>query len=240
MSSQVVTQIALMTAVVYVYDQEHKPLSARVLLDSGSEANFMTVDLANKLGIPQRKVKQSISGIQGSTTESLGKVATFVKSKHMDYGRNVEFFVLPKITKNVPNKTYSTEKWNIPSNIPLADPNFNSPGKIDLLMGAELFMELLLTGKFKLKGNLPWMQETYFGWVISGAFVLKKDNHQLCPVMLSPMKICKVNWKSFGMLKKMFSKLSLIKDCQRKSFVKSNSKTLSSEMKVEDMWSPCR
>jgi hypothetical protein len=60
----------------------------------------------------------------------------------------------------------------------LADSNFNSPGKIDLLMGAEVFMELLLAGKFKLKGNLLWMQETYFGWVFSGAFVLKKDNHQ--------------------------------------------------------------
>jgi hypothetical protein len=37
--------------------------------------------------------------------------------------------------------------WNIPKDINLADECFNQPGPIDLLIGAELFYEMLLSDR---------------------------------------------------------------------------------------------
>jgi len=53
----------------------------------------------------------------------------------------------------------------------LADPEFRSSQRIDLLMGASasLFYELLCVGQVKLLSGLPLMQRTQLGWIVSGS-----------------------------------------------------------------------
>nr|CAI5842475.1 unnamed protein product [Callosobruchus analis] len=58
--------------------------------------------------------------------------------------------------------------FNIPRNIVLADPQFNIPGKVDMLLGADLFYELLCRGQVKLGAGMPILQRTRLGWIISG------------------------------------------------------------------------
>jgi hypothetical protein len=38
----------------------------------------------------------------------------------------------------------NVSSWRLPTDIQLADENFNEPGSIDMLLGAELFYEMLL------------------------------------------------------------------------------------------------
>ncbi|XP_037826426.1 uncharacterized protein LOC119614363 [Lucilia sericata] len=66
-------------------------------------------------------------------------------------------------------KYINTESWNIPTNIKLADPNFNQPGSIDILLGASIFYEFLMVGQIKLRDNLPILQKTSLGWIVAGA-----------------------------------------------------------------------
>ena len=51
--------------------------------------------------------------------------------------------------------------------VKLADEQFNSPGAIDMLLGADLFYELLLPNRRTRPGH-PVLQEIVLGWIISG------------------------------------------------------------------------
>ncbi|XP_055613760.1 uncharacterized protein LOC129760181 [Uranotaenia lowii] len=62
----------------------------------------------------------------------------------------------------------SLNRCEIPQNLVLADPEFWSPGPIDMIIGAEYFCDLLRSGKLKVSDNGPTLQETEFGWVVSG------------------------------------------------------------------------
>ncbi|GFV88358.1 integrase catalytic domain-containing protein [Trichonephila clavipes] len=57
---------------------------------------------------------------------------------------------------------------NIP-NLKLADKNFNIPERVQMLLGAEVFYELMLPGQFKTEGSNVIFQNTVFGFVVSGS-----------------------------------------------------------------------
>ncbi|GFV23770.1 integrase catalytic domain-containing protein [Trichonephila clavipes] len=61
-------------------------------------------------------------------------------------------------------------KVNIPSNIDLADKDFGIPGEIDMLIGCELFFELLRPNKFRSPCEKWLFQETVFGYIVVGSF----------------------------------------------------------------------
>ncbi|XP_075210322.1 uncharacterized protein LOC142317651 [Lycorma delicatula] len=51
----------------------------------------------------------------------------------------------------------------------LADPLFNRPQRIHILIRAEIFFDLLCVGQFRLKNSSIVLQKTTFGWIISGS-----------------------------------------------------------------------
>lgn len=65
----------------------------------------------------------------------------------------------------------------IPSHIKLADPSFNIPAQIDMLIGAE--WDLLCVGQRKLDNKLV-MQKTKFGWIVGGPMAAPAPQHVKC------------------------------------------------------------
>lgn len=59
----------------------------------------------------------------------------------------------------------------IPKHIKLADPNFNVPSNIDMLIGAELFWKLICAGQIRHSKDQPILQKTHFGSIISDHIV---------------------------------------------------------------------
>jgi len=51
----------------------------------------------------------------------------------------------------------------------LADPKFGLPGRIDLLLGAEVHSQLIRVGNIDLGTDKPTLQETALGWIVFGA-----------------------------------------------------------------------
>jgi len=91
--------------------------------------------------------------------------------------------MLPRITNNIPVSAIDRSKLKIPENVLLADNAFNEPQRIDMLIGAELFYDLLDGGQIKLTDNGPTLTKTKFGWIIAGpirnAVSSKKDNSNI-------------------------------------------------------------
>ncbi|XP_053691668.1 uncharacterized protein LOC128740167 [Sabethes cyaneus] len=78
------------------------------------------------------------------------------------------FNVLSKLTIPLPCEDVPISNWQIPEDITLAYPEFHKRANIDMIIGAEYYLDLLLDGKIKLCDDGPTLQNTVFGWIVSG------------------------------------------------------------------------
>jgi hypothetical protein len=80
----------------------------------------------------------------------------------------IDCAVLPKITGMIPATFVDSSDWGIPEGLMLADENFKRPNSIDILLGADMFFEVLRHDKKTRPGNYPVLQNTNLGWIVSG------------------------------------------------------------------------
>lgn len=123
--------------------------SCRCVLDSGSQLNFITDRLSDKLKLKVDAVQYSLNGIGNAKSDTLGKVSATFKSRVTSFSATDRFFVLPEITEYRPANTTSVGVF-IPRKLKLADLEFDSDKQIDMLLGIKLFFKLILAGLIKI------------------------------------------------------------------------------------------
>lgn len=163
-----VGQVLLSTAEILVCDSQNKPVWCRALLDSGSQHNFMTESLTRRLNLNRIKASCSIIGINDASHTSSYKVTTTIKSRVYDYSLCLEFFALPNLTSKLPLMPVNLTELKVPVGISLADPSFHVPKKVDIILGAEIYFELLTKEQMQTVPRGPIFQGTRLGWVIAG------------------------------------------------------------------------
>lgn len=84
--------------------------------------------------------------------------------------------MLPSLTSSLPSSDFSKESWPHLKGLQLADPQFASPGSIDIILGADFYDQIIQKGLVKGQANTPIAQCTTLGWIISGP--TKKDTSQ--------------------------------------------------------------
>lgn len=160
--------VLLSTALIKIYDKHNRMHVARAVLDSGSTSCLMTEQLFNLLDLPAIYINKSIIGINNATTR-VGKMCRVaIKSLNESFSINIQCFILPSITNNTPSRRVDLKHIDIPSNICLADPNFHTPAAVDLIIGADIFWDLLGSQKISLGDGRPMLYETRLGWLVSG------------------------------------------------------------------------
>lgn len=159
--------VFLASAIIQINDKNGKPIKARALLDSGSQINLMTEQMHNKLGLKYNRTSMKVAGIEKVVTESSKRSVISIKSAVSSFEAELEVFILKKITSCQPEQEIDIGGWNISENITLADGKFNIPAKIDIIIGGELFFKLMTNGMKSLGENLPDIQNTVFGWVVT-------------------------------------------------------------------------
>ncbi|XP_072401038.1 uncharacterized protein [Diabrotica undecimpunctata] len=178
-----VQQTILSTACVKIADSRGKYHIARALLDSGSQKSFITERFFNLLGFQGQATNLSITGISNQTSCSSRKCNICIESQYHYFKADVTFFILKEITSNLPATFVDNETLNIPSNIFLADSKFLESRPIDILIGADLFWQLLCPNQIKI--NQYVFQETHLGWVASGQVGLSSLNNIRCHLSTS-------------------------------------------------------
>ncbi|XP_055615030.1 uncharacterized protein LOC129761337 [Toxorhynchites rutilus septentrionalis] len=162
------TTVLLSTALMKVFDASGQFLWARALLDSGSQLNFISEQLVQKLKLNRAREFIPISGVGLSSTLSKYSTTVRIQSHHPGFDTSWKFHVLPKITMELPNQVVDVSSFKFPSDIVLADPSFSQPGPIDLIFGVENFYDLLRDGQLQNGPGEPILQNTALGWVVSG------------------------------------------------------------------------
>lgn len=166
-SSSTKGTVLLSTAMIFLQDKLGNWHEARALLDSGSDANFITKRVAEVLQLKLMPTLVEAHGF-GEKSETINSIVEpTLRSRDGLYINKLEFLVTKKITGLTPSASMSIQTSDYPQNLTLADPSFNVPGRIDLLIGNEVFFELLLSNQKKLTLG-PMMQETVFGWIFTG------------------------------------------------------------------------
>ncbi|XP_075159825.1 uncharacterized protein LOC142232979 [Haematobia irritans] len=148
---------------------------ARAFLDQGSEKTFISRSLQQKLMLPIGKKRFEIRGLGGqivANSNSMCSVSLFSDICHKLV--NLKAIVVPKIARLlpgffIPKPAISTDF----DDLDLADPDFHSPGHVDLLLGSDVIPDLLLEGVKHVCGSLI-AQSTIFGWIISGPIPVRE------------------------------------------------------------------
>ncbi|XP_062700072.1 uncharacterized protein LOC134284801 [Aedes albopictus] len=169
--AQTTKTVLLLTAVVQVLDRNNEPHLCRVLLDSGSQVNFVTEEMANRLGLTKKPANVPIVGINALRSLAREKMVVKIRSRVSCFHASLECLVTPRVTGAIPTSKIDTTNWKIPNGIILADPNFHTPDKVDLLIGGELFFDVLKPGQLSLDEGLPQLRDTHLGWIVAGSMV---------------------------------------------------------------------
>lgn len=136
-------QVLLATAVVQVQDHSGRAFPCRALLDSGSESCFLTEKMAQILRLKRNSKSIQVVGLNQESISVKSSVCAVVSSFVTKYSEKIEFLVVPNIANNIPNKKVVIPSDLIPNKIQLADPEFFKPNKIDMILGAEFFFDII-------------------------------------------------------------------------------------------------
>ncbi|XP_041449408.1 uncharacterized protein LOC121404212 [Drosophila obscura] len=143
---------------------------ARALIDSGSEATFITERLFNIIKLPFRLIQAQVSGLSQSVAAQSKKLCHFSIRSPTKPGLQLKAaaYVLPELAGNLPSYPIPLSALRDLPNLPLADPTFYESSQIDVLIGADILPSILLSGsQTDICGSLLG-QETIFGWLLTG------------------------------------------------------------------------
>lgn len=203
-SISLLSQILLSTAQAGVLDKTGKTQQCRMLLDSGSQSNFIRYSTCENLGLKLRSVNLPIAGINQSQSTIKHTTEIIIKSRVSAYTVKINCLVLDRITHNLPAYTLPKEFIDIPENVQLADEQFYISGPIDILIGAEIFWNLMSVGQIKTKSNAI-LQKTQLGWIVAGPL-------SQFPISCN-ISVCNVS--TDDMLEKQLEKFWNLESCTR-------------------------
>lgn len=164
-------QILLATAVVGAQADHGRSRLLRALIDQGSQASFVTESAVQMLGLRKIVSRSEISGVGGDKGNLASKHIVLVKiqSRHdPNFQLQVRAHVLSAITSLLPSEKVEYVEWPELADVVLADPQFHTPSKIDILLGADAYGKIIREGLMKGPNGTPIAQCTALGWILSG------------------------------------------------------------------------
>ncbi|XP_049317674.1 uncharacterized protein LOC125780108 [Bactrocera dorsalis] len=170
-------QILLGTAMVQI-EHNGQRYSARALIDSGSEATFISRRLQRSLDIPTHSVSAQVTGLNNAVSATPTNICeiTLCSPLNTNYKLSAQAFILNSLTDNLPSYPIDPKQCLKNLGFPLADTQFHKPRPVDILIGSDIYPSILLNGvKRNILGSLL-AQETEFGWILSGPITQPSQN----------------------------------------------------------------
>ena len=108
-----------------------------------SSISFVSECLAQALRLPRFRQDAKIHGVAGLSHDSHSQSFTNLVVSPMQKSTkeiNVKAVIVPRVTCDLPSQPVPFKAdWSHLADLALADPDFGRPGKIDLLLGVEVF-----------------------------------------------------------------------------------------------------
>lgn len=158
----------LATTLILIKAADGNFIQCRALLDGGSQVNFISTSMANALLLPQSSTNISVCGIHGHTKTYRKQTEVSFKSTVTNFDGKFVAIISNDIDGQYPLSRIDISAWKLRPDLKLADPKFNYPARIDLILSAGMFYPSLVVGQIRLGIDMPIMQKTLFGWIVAG------------------------------------------------------------------------
>ncbi|XP_049886781.1 uncharacterized protein LOC126381326 [Pectinophora gossypiella] len=160
--------VLLATAQVEIKSRNGETHILRALIDQGSEASFVSARVVELLNLQKTNINGVVSGVgEGSQIALKHLVDLSITPRHAKQPIHVKAYVLKTISTRLPSKHINMNWPPELLTIELADPTYHTPGKIDLLLGADVFCKIIEDGLVRLADGIV-AQKTSLGWILSG------------------------------------------------------------------------
>ncbi|KAJ8705566.1 hypothetical protein PYW08_012612 [Mythimna loreyi] len=166
-----INYILLSTAMVEVSNPlGQQKVQVRALLDCGSQSSFVTESLKIRLSLKSHHIDSlKVIGIGNTQANNVTESCNIIlQSLNNKFNINTSCFVLKELTGRLPRILVDISTLKLPENIQLADPMFNQPADIDILIGADIFWDILGNEQISLGTNMPKLRSSHLGWKVSG------------------------------------------------------------------------
>lgn len=162
--------ILLATAQILVISDKGEVTTAKALIDQGSEISLISERLVQSLYLTRNYSSVSLIGIGGTKANKTKGLAHFKIRSRFDSKSEIYIsaYILPKLTTSLPSVQVKRQNWPHLEGLQLADSNFTIPGTIDIILGADIYAQIIEDGIKKGGINSPIAQRTKLGWIISG------------------------------------------------------------------------
>ena len=219
----------MMTAQVLLTGPQGHTVKARAFIDPGAAMSLISSKVAQRLKLPLAKTQLQFSAVLATPCKSV-KHITNLSVSPLQGGTSVPVraAVVPKVTGDIPSKEIDPVD-NLPHlvGLGLADPTFYLPGKVDILLGSEVYPQLMVSNPIITGAALePAAQETIFGWAIIGP--VKSKGSYILPVPANTVQILSEEEDLNVTLKEFFTTEEVEPPPQPTSVI---------EQQVEDMYS---
>lgn len=155
------------TALVRVVNASGYSMIVRALLDSGADDNYIINATVQNAGLKKYSAVAAITGLNDVTVGSTNYKVNFeIQSLDGCFKYDSSAFVVETITSKMPSQYIDPENFGSLNNLSLADPHFNQPGKVQLLLGVGFIVRIRKPGLKRFKDLLA--EQTLLGWVVMG------------------------------------------------------------------------
>lgn len=162
-------EVLLCTAQVKLINPKtNEMLIVRALLDSGSQSSFITERIQQILHLTPQPSNVSVVGLSDVPLAiDTKRCALLLQSLTDPFNVNMTCLVIPTISEKLPKSTVDVSHYNL-SKFQLADPSFFEASSIDMLIGADLFWDLIGSSQHSLGFKNPILRSSKLGWLIAG------------------------------------------------------------------------
>ncbi|XP_059225962.1 uncharacterized protein LOC131998022 [Stomoxys calcitrans] len=164
--------VLLATAQVQVKNIHGEMVTLKALVDQGSQSTFLREEAAQILQIPREKANMELHGL-GDNLVGVAKSKVKVRIHPRfpsNYSLDVEALILPALA-SVHLDSSLVHNQGVWKNFQLADPNYYKNERIDMVLGGDVYVDILKNGIHKKHGMLG--QHTKLGLMLSGPLTIR-------------------------------------------------------------------
>jgi len=154
------------TALIRIRDKGGQWIPVQALIDSGSQISAITHGCALQLQLPRRPTTVNVVGLsQNSVIPARGcGTCTMIPHTSMCPEITCEVVILSRITGSMPPTSLDPRIRTTYADIHFAGPSFDQPGRVDFLLGADIYNQIFKNGyQVRHVVGLPSAFETSLG-----------------------------------------------------------------------------
>lgn len=171
-NNQTFNSVLLATALVTLTNPHGLSFILRALIDSDSQVSFITSNETKLLQLRSLPTNSSLFRIGHAGNAMRITSALLSSTTDAEFTLHSDFLIIPEITGPLPNSSFTYKSWPHIQNLALA-PQFHEARNIDLLLGADIYGQIIRPEIHKENISEPIAQHTTLGWILFGGIQFK-------------------------------------------------------------------